>query len=309
MTRVHIALLAALACVPLASADIQLFWSTTGISSPAMYYYTAETNFAPWFVPYTHPAPLSSPLLLVPGTYDLFLWGQFAAGSQDYDQIYGLQLQLTGSATFAENVAYRQRGRWGSGPGIPLNHGVMAAVTSRGLVNTPPSDPSSDPLFIPADRTFLIGAAHVTLAPNTSLEASLDPAHNIAILDPDGNTYSPDPPVWPADVTSIGAPPTGACCLPASYCRISTESECNGQWLGANSTCTPNTCLDPGDLNCDALVDFNDIDLFVEALGRQNGNGWTHTCPWLNADCNGDGAVDFADIDPFVALIGTAYYD
>lgn len=60
-----------------------------------------------------------------------------------------------------------------------------------------------------------------------------------------------------------------------------------------------------GDLNCDGLVNFADIDPFVLALSDQAGYEARYpNCRWLNADCNGDGAVDFGDIDPFVALLG-----
>ncbi|MBK9127816.1 MAG: endonuclease/exonuclease/phosphatase family protein [Phycisphaerales bacterium] len=63
----------------------------------------------------------------------------------------------------------------------------------------------------------------------------------------------------------------------------------------------------PGDLNCDGVVDFNDIDRFVEALGYAGGVGWPYPdCPWLAGDASGDGQVTFDDIDPFVALIGTS---
>ncbi len=71
-------------------------------------------------------------------------------------------------------------------------------------------------------------------------------------------------------------------------------------------------CIDapagcPGDMNCDGSVDFDDIDLFVEALGYAGGAGWPYPeCPWTNGDANGNGDVTFDDIDPFVALIGTA---
>jgi hypothetical protein len=67
----------------------------------------------------------------------------------------------------------------------------------------------------------------------------------------------------------------------------------------------PNPCLCPGDLNCDGVVDFGDIDPFVEALSYPGGENWPFDCPWLTADCNRDGDVTFDDIDPFVALIGT----
>lgn len=66
-----------------------------------------------------------------------------------------------------------------------------------------------------------------------------------------------------------------------------------------------------GDMNCDGVVDYADIDPFVAALGCPDGDpgcwppaGIPAECPWLNADCNEDGAVSYADIDPFVARIG-----
>ncbi len=67
----------------------------------------------------------------------------------------------------------------------------------------------------------------------------------------------------------------------------------------------PSGC--PGDLNCDGSVDFDDIDVFVEALGYAGGVGWPYpSCPWTNGDCNGDNDVTFDDIDAFVALIGSS---
>lgn len=62
----------------------------------------------------------------------------------------------------------------------------------------------------------------------------------------------------------------------------------------------------PGDVNCDGVVNFADIDPFVAALGAPCGDGWPNlSCPWFTADADGDGGVDFSDIDPFVARIGT----
>ena len=61
----------------------------------------------------------------------------------------------------------------------------------------------------------------------------------------------------------------------------------------------------PGDLNCDGVVDYADIDPFVEALSCVGGVNWPYDCPWTNADCNGDGEVNYDDIDAFVALIGS----
>ena len=60
----------------------------------------------------------------------------------------------------------------------------------------------------------------------------------------------------------------------------------------------------PGDLNCDGLVNFGDINPFVLAL--TNPAAWQAqypNCPYANGDINADGRVDFGDINPFVALL------
>lgn len=60
----------------------------------------------------------------------------------------------------------------------------------------------------------------------------------------------------------------------------------------------------PGDLNCDGVVSFADINPFVVALiGQAQYQAAFPSCLWLNADVNGDGTVNFADINPFVALL------
>ena len=65
------------------------------------------------------------------------------------------------------------------------------------------------------------------------------------------------------------------------------------------------TYLELGDLNCDGLLDFDDINPFVLALGDPAGYLAAYPdCNALYADCNADGAVDFDDINAFVALLG-----
>jgi predicted outer membrane repeat protein len=60
----------------------------------------------------------------------------------------------------------------------------------------------------------------------------------------------------------------------------------------------------PGDLNCDAAVNFGDINPFVQILVDFAGWQAAHPgCPWQNGDTNTDGSVDFADINPFIALL------
>jgi hypothetical protein len=59
-----------------------------------------------------------------------------------------------------------------------------------------------------------------------------------------------------------------------------------------------------GDLNCDGVVDFDDINPFVLALSDPSAYNLAYPdCDLLNADCNGDGVVDFDDINAFVALL------
>ncbi len=59
-----------------------------------------------------------------------------------------------------------------------------------------------------------------------------------------------------------------------------------------------------GDMNCDGVVDFDDIDPFVLALNGQAGyEAAFPNCVYVNADCNNDQAVNFDDIEAFVALL------
>ncbi len=67
----------------------------------------------------------------------------------------------------------------------------------------------------------------------------------------------------------------------------------------------------PGDSNCDAAVNFDDIDYFVAALIDEQGwidmHGGSPTCGYINVnDMNADTFVNFDDIDGFVAaLVGS----
>ncbi len=61
-----------------------------------------------------------------------------------------------------------------------------------------------------------------------------------------------------------------------------------------------------GDMNCDGVLDFNDIDPFVLALSGESGySGQYPNCVFWYADVNGDGAVDFDDIDTFVTALSS----
>lgn len=60
----------------------------------------------------------------------------------------------------------------------------------------------------------------------------------------------------------------------------------------------------PGDLNCDGVVDFGDINPFVLALTNEPAYVAAYPdCNYLSADCSGNGTVGFDDINPFVATL------
>ena len=59
-----------------------------------------------------------------------------------------------------------------------------------------------------------------------------------------------------------------------------------------------------GDLNCDGVLNFDDINPFVLALSDPLGYALAYpNCPFENRDINGDGLFNFDDINPFVALL------
>jgi hypothetical protein len=64
----------------------------------------------------------------------------------------------------------------------------------------------------------------------------------------------------------------------------------------------------PGDLNCDGVVSFGDINPFVLALSNPAVFAQQYpNCNILNGDINGDGTVSFADINPFVSCLTTGH--
>jgi hypothetical protein len=61
---------------------------------------------------------------------------------------------------------------------------------------------------------------------------------------------------------------------------------------------------EPGDVNCDGLVNVFDIDPFVLALTDAAGYAAAYpACDLRTADLNYDGAVNGYDIDPFVSVL------
>ncbi len=82
----------------------------------------------------------------------------------------------------------------------------------------------------------------------------------------------------------------------------------------ANTNGVPDECEAPplchGDANCDAAINWRDIDFLIAAM-NDNQSAWAAlfnpapACSFANVDTDLDGHVSWRDIDPFVALMNT----
>ena len=89
-------------------------------------------------------------------------------------------------------------------------------------------------------------------------------------------------------LTQIHAPP-----------QFSTVSQATVNLAGASFTFTVGAANCPGDCNCDGVINFDDINAFVDALG-----GGT-PCNFTNCDIDGNGQITFDDINPFVSILSS----
>jgi hypothetical protein len=109
---------------------------------------------------------------------------------------------------------------------------------------------------------------------------------------------------YPNTLCSAILPPCGeglgACCHDDGTCEQALCCDCEPTHAGCANVCV-------GDLNCDGMIDFGDINPFVQYVS--NFVGWQAAYPACNAangDINCDGTFgqsSFGDINPFVALI------
>ncbi len=66
----------------------------------------------------------------------------------------------------------------------------------------------------------------------------------------------------------------------------------------------PGMAYDPGDMNCDGVVDDSDCPVMSLAMTDPDGYAATYPgCPLANADLNGDGLIDCVDFPLFVAAV------
>ena len=142
-----------------------------------------------------------------------------------------------------------------------------------------------------------------------------DPARGVTVLfggqpachygDVIGDTWQWDGNAWTLSNVS-GPAPRFAAALAADAARESVvlfggQAANAGALLGDTWELAPSVV---GDLNCDGVVDFEDINPFVLAL-----TAWGQylqqypDCDIMLADINGDAYVTYADINPFVTLL------
>ena len=89
----------------------------------------------------------------------------------------------------------------------------------------------------------------------------------------------------------------------AFYCSLTPPDDNQIEW-GSGAFVARGPRFEPGDLNCDGLINYGDIDPFVLAITDSANYATTYPDCDLNlADVNSDGQVNYGDIDPFVALL------
>jgi len=153
------------------------------------------------------------------------------------------------------------------------------------------------------------------------------PARGIA-FGPDGDLYVASPigslggGAYRFDAASgelIAYYPGGAAMFVALTPWVALATDCDGNNIpdecdiaagrltDYNNNSVPDQCESLGDVNCDGVVNFGDINPFILALSDPQGYAAAYpNCPLFNRDINGDGQVGFADINPFVGIVQRA---
>ena len=137
--------------------------------------------------------------------------------------------------------------------------------------------------------------------------ATVDPAWNGMYVDATGNPSAAA--VWQTDATwgniLVQGLDSGT-----QYCfQVKAR---NGE--GVETAFSPQSCAQTvavvvlGDMNCDSVVDFGDINPFVLALTSPAQYELLYPdCNIMNGDINQDGSADFGDINPFVNCLSSGH--
>ncbi len=164
------------------------------------------------------------------------------------------------------------------------------------------TEPSEDPPYV--------GCPHISVEPVDATVCTGDPvSFSIVAAGDEPLRYQ-----WQKDGVPIdsAANPTAATrtlmlvsvqASDAGVYRCKAINDC-GDEKSDPATLTVIPCRSPGDMNCDGIVDFFDIDPFLLALFAPGDyQSAFPTCVILNGDMNNDNGVDFFDIDPFILCL------
>lgn len=149
----------------------------------------------------------------------------------------------------------------------------------------------------PAGEIKLDGLATYAIQANTAVHLIAGPGGAIVLehMTP-GTVVINAPQVYACG--RVHEPTLRGLCSPGAMIHISDPNDPN------DPVCRPPPNRDLGDMNCDGVVNFEDINPFVLALTDMLEYMRKYPgCDWLNGDINDDGWVDADDINPFVRLL------
>ena len=209
-----------------------------------------------------------------------------------------------GTAEFTNSIIWNDIDWWGAGAVTVSYSNIEGWWPGTGNIfaqplfmdeghwddNGTPDDPSDD-FWVNGDYHLLAGSPEIDAAsnaavPRDTLDLDADGCVRERVpVDLGGHARFQDDPATPD--TGFGGPPL---------------VDMGAYEFGDSPPPNPAAC--DGDLNCDGVLDFDDINPFVLALSDP-GSYQTQfpDCFLAAGDVNGDGAVDFDDINPFVGLL------
>jgi hypothetical protein len=209
-----------------------------------------------------------------------YLWGTHHVNSSPV-QARWYQIAMNGWPTSGQNPALVQTGIMNPGTGI---HTFFTSITVNARGD--------------AAMTFARSSPNEYISMNTTWRWVHDPNNTfqpITIEKENTGPYSGDR--W-GDYSAVEADPANIMWFWAHH-----EYAVGSTW----KTWVARISLPwvTGDMNCDGLVNFDDINPFVLALTGQAAYEAEYPyCNWWVGDCNFDGFVDFDDVNCFVSLIG-----
>jgi DNA-binding beta-propeller fold protein YncE len=174
------------------------------------------------------------------------------------------------------------------------------------IVHTPPARPSMG-VFTPDGTRFYVSGQTVNKVFLFETSDPYNPVQNMSVQLPVGQqphdiVYLPDGRAYVANTNN--QQPFGSLAVIHNYMASPTSSGPILTGLAGPLNFANFAWNALGDLNCDGVVNFDDINPFVVALSDPAAYQAAYpSCNIMNGDCNGDGFVDFDDINPFVALL------